>query len=89
MTTGKTIATRIPVFRLSEAALATAPTSVGPPEHPKSPASASSANIAIPPFRRTDDALLNVPGHMIPTDKPQMPQPTSENTGSGDSTISR
>lgn len=49
ITTGKAIATSIPALRLSAAALDTNPTSVGPPEHPRSPANANSANIAVPP----------------------------------------
>lgn len=89
ITTGKTIATSIPALRLSAAALDTNPTSVGPPEHPRSPASASSANIAVPPFFRATEALLNVPGHMIPTDRPQIPHPTSDRNGIGDATINR
>lgn len=39
--TGNRIAARIPIFKLSPKRLETNPTSVGPPEHPRSPASAS------------------------------------------------
>ena len=77
------IAARIPIFRLSDAIPETYPTTVGPPEQPRSPASAKSANITVPPFLMEADALLNVPGHIIPTDSPQIAQPSSEITGDG------
>lgn len=86
---GNTNAVKIPIFKFSDAKLEIPPTSVGPPEHPTSPASASSANIAVPPFLREADALLNVPGHIIPTDKPQIAQPTSEKNGDGESEMHR
>ena len=87
--TGNTIPARIPSFRFSDSILETAPTSVGPPEHPRSPASASNANNAVPPFLIEADAILNVPGHMIPTDNPQIPQPIKEKIGDGDKEIIR
>ena len=65
---------RIPFFRLSPATLDTMPTSVGPPEQPTSPPSASMANIAVPPLGKDADALLKVPGHIIPTDNPHSAQ---------------
>ena len=68
---GNTIAAKIPIRRLFPRLLETNPASVGPPEHPRSPASASSANIAVPPPRIDADAILNVPGHIIPTENPQ------------------
>lgn len=46
---GKITAKRIPIFKLSLNALDTIPTIVGPAEQPKSPPSASNANIAVPP----------------------------------------
>ena len=65
------------------------PTTVGPAEQPKSPASARNANIAVPPPRILADAKLKVPGHRIPTDKPQIPQPISPSTGRVDKEIKR
>lgn len=83
------MAAKMPFFRSSAARLDTAPTTVGPPEHPRSPASASSANKAVPPFRIDEDALLKVPGHMIPTESPQIPRPISDKTGDGDKEMHR
>ena len=87
--TGKMTPAKIPIFRFSDAISETNPTKVGPPEHPASPAKASSANNAVPPFLREADALLNVPGHMIPTDSPQIEQPISAINGDADSDIVR
>lgn len=87
--TGKMTPAKIPIFRFSDAISETNPTKVGPPEHPASPASASSANNAVPPFLREADALLNVPGYMIPTDNPQIEQPISAINGDADSDIVR
>ncbi|KAI4441174.1 Adaptive-response sensory-kinase SasA [Schaedlerella arabinosiphila] len=87
--TGKITAARIPFFKSSEAMLDTYPTSVGPPEQPRSPASANSANMAVPPFLMSAAPLLKLPGHMIPTDRPQTAQPTSENTGDGEREMHR
>lgn len=81
--TGKTIAVNIPRRRLPENALETNPTRVGPPEHPKSPASASIANRTVPPLFMAADALLKVPGHIIPTENPQIAQPISPTIGTG------
>ena len=78
------MAAKMPFFRSSAARLDTAPTTVGPPEQPRSPASASNANKAVPPFRIDEDALLKVPGHIIPTESPQIPQPINDKTGDGD-----
>ena len=44
--TGKMTPAKIPIFRFSDAISETNPTKVGPPEHPTSPANASSANNA-------------------------------------------
>lgn len=81
--TGKIIAARIPALRLPPAALETSPARVGPPPHPRSPARASRANIAVPPPRIVADALLNVPGHIIPTENPHTAQPIRFIAGTG------
>lgn len=48
---GKMAAARIPILKLSLKQLDIKPTSVGPLVHPKSPARAKKANIAVePPF---------------------------------------
>ena len=73
--TGKITAAKIPVCNCPVVELVTKPTKVGPPEHPKSPAKASKANIVVPPVRREAAAVLNVPGHIIPTDNPVRAQP--------------
>ena len=86
---GKTMAAKMPFFRSSEAAADMYPTSVGPPEHPRSPPKASSANRAVPPFFREAEALLKLPGHMIPTERPQTPQPTKDSRGEGAREIHR
>ena len=82
---GNTTAASSPVFRESPLAPDTNPTSVGPPEHPRSPPNASSANIADPPPGNSRAARLYVPGHMTPTAKPQAAQPISPNAGIADS----
>ena len=56
------MAARIPSLRLSPAIPDTMPASVGPPEHPASPARASRANMAVPPPLIEAAALLKVPG---------------------------
>ena len=84
---GNIIATKIPAFKLPEAAVEIYPTRVGPPEHPKSPANAKKANIAVPPFFIRADALLKLPGHMMPTERPHTAQPIREITGDGDKEI--
>lgn len=82
---GKTIPARIPVFRLSPTRPETNPTSVGPPEHPRSPARARYANIAVPPFGKPEEAMLNTPGQRTPTERPHSAHPTRDKTGFGDS----
>lgn len=67
---GKITAKRMPIFKLSLNLLEIIPTKVGPAEQPKSPPSASRANIAVPPFVIAADALLKLPGHIIPTESP-------------------
>ena len=87
--TGKIIAVKIPVFIFPSAIPDTAPTREGPDEHPKSPASASKANIAVPPVRREAAALLKVPGHIIPTEAPHKAHPTRLIIGEGVRLISK
>ena len=82
-------AERIPFFKSSDAAPEMYPTSEGPPEHPRSPASASKANMAVPPFLIAADALLKLPGHMIPTDNPQTPHPKRDKRGEGEREMHR
>ena len=53
------------------------PAKVGPPEQPKSPASASKANISVLPPFMPEDAILKVPGQKIPTANPARPHPKS------------
>ena len=65
------------------------PTRVGPPEQPKSPNSASRANMAVPPLGRLREATLMVPGHKMPTDRPHRPQPSRASSGLGDNAASR
>lgn len=84
---GNIHATPMPILILSLIRLANAPARVGPPEQPKSPASAKSANRSVPlPFTRAD-AVLKVPGQKIPTEKPASPQPISAITGLGTSNM--
>ncbi len=86
---GKISAAKIPFRRSSPNRPDTNPTSVGPPEQPRSPASARNANIAVPPCLNTAADLLNVPGHMIPTDIPHSAQPKSATAGMGMSAMLR
>ena len=76
---------RIPFFRLSDASPDIKPTSVGPPEHPISPASASNANREVPPLCNAVDALLKLPGHIIPTENPQTEHPIRDIIAEGES----
>ena len=62
-----------PAFKLPPDAPAMSPTSAGPPAHPRSPARASRANMAVPPRGQLTDASENAPGHRIPTEKPAQP----------------
>ena len=52
------MAERMPIFRLSRKAPETKPTRVGPVEQPRSPASASRANLAVTPSRNETAARL-------------------------------
>ena len=79
----------MPVLRLSLNRLDTVPTTVGPIEHPTSPANAKNANIAVPPLLIFADDMLNVPGQRIPTAKPHRPHPSKLNKGSGESEMIR
>lgn len=81
--TGNITPAKIPIFRLSFNTPDIKPTSVGPPEHPKSPPNAKRANIAVPPLGSVADALLNVPGHIIPTESPVIAQHTKLKAGIG------
>ena len=78
-----------PHFRLSPKALDTAPTTVGPPEHPRSPPRARNANMAVPPFGIAAAALLKLPGHIIPTERPHTAQAARLNCGMGRREIPR
>ena len=86
---GKIIAAIMPVLRLSLNRLDTVPTTVGPIEHPTSPANAKNANIAVQPLLIFADDMLNVPGQRIPTAKPHRPHPSKLNKGSGESEMIR
>lgn len=79
----------MPAFKLLPAAADTLPTTVGPKEHPKSPAKAKRANISVPPPRIFREARLKVPGQRTPTEKPQRAHPARPTTGQGDNTIRR
>ena len=81
ITTGKIIAAPSPDFKLFPVESATMPTTVGPDEHPISPANAKSAYITVPPAGSFTAATLNVPGQNIPTEKPQTAQPINPNRG--------
>ena len=83
------MATRMPIFRLSEAALEIMPTTVGPAEQPRSPPSASMQNSAVPPRRSDAEAMEKVPGQKMPTEKPQIPQPIRPSAGQGLSEVIR
>ena len=86
MTTGKTSPTARPVLMLPPNASDTAPTADGPAVQPRSPASASRANMAVPPLGHPALAMLNTPGHMMPTKKPTKPHPASPSAGTGEKT---
>ena len=77
MSAGTASPNAIPVRILPPKASESAPTAEGPAVQPRSPARASSANIAVPPFGMRSDANENVPGHMMPTNSPTAPQPSS------------
>ena len=67
---GKTVAAKMPIFKLSPSIPAILPANVGPPAQPTSPASARNANIAVPPPFIEVDASLYVPGQSMPTENP-------------------
>lgn len=69
------IATNSPDLMLPFIAFETIPTTVGPTEQPRSPASANIANIAVPPLGHSSAARLNAPVHKTPTAKPHSPHP--------------
>lgn len=67
---GKTVAAKMPIFKLSPSIPAILPANVGPPAQPTSPANARNANIAVPPPFIEVDASLYVPGQSMPTENP-------------------
>ena len=81
ITAGNIIPVKSPVFRLIESD--TIPVSHGPAAHPKSPPSASNANIAVPPDGYPPAVRLNIPGHMRLTVNPQREQPSRDIAGTG------
>ena len=81
MSNGKIIANRSPVCRFPLFAFAIIPTTVGPAEHPMSPANAINAYMAVPAFGSAMAAVLNVPGQKIPTEKPHSAHPIKPNSG--------
>lgn len=86
---GKRIPLRIPIFRLSPAMPETKPTSEGPLLHPRSPARARKANIAVPPEGIFLEARLKAPGHMTPTESPHSAHPIRLSSGAGDKAVKR
>ena len=86
---GKTSPVRIPMRMLSPAFCVMLPTIPGPMLPPRSPAMASSANMAVPPAGNFLEERLIVPGHMIPTEKPHKIQPESPISGFADREVSR
>ena len=78
---GKPIPARTPAFRFSPAFCDTVPTIAGPSAPPRSPASASSANIAVPPVGSVLEEMLIEPGHIIPTEKPHRMHPIRPSIG--------
>ena len=83
-TNGNTHPASIPFWRLSFAYWVIFPTRLGPKAPPKSPAIASSANIAVPPVGSRLEEILIVPGHIIPTENPQTIHPIRPTTGFAD-----
>ena len=88
-TAGKTTEQRMPKLSPLPEDSESIPTKEGPPEQPRSPASAKKANIAAPPPFSEAAAMLNVPGHMIPTENPQMPQPIRLSAAAGEREITK
>ena len=74
---GNTIPHKIPLCRSFPNKADTFPAIVGPTPHPRSPASASNANISVPPFLSLAAERLKVPGQKIPTENPHSIQPIS------------
>lgn len=84
---GNMLATKIPILRLSLNIPEILPTTVGPAEHPKSPANAKKANITVPPPLISEADILKVPGHNIPTENPAILHTIKPNIGQGDNEI--
>ena len=82
--TGKISPKPIPARILFPVFCVTRPTIAGPILPPRSPAMASSANMAVPPRGNLCEEILMVPGHMMPTEKPHAIQPTSPVNGEED-----
>ena len=74
---GKILVTAKPILILLKLSVII-PKTVGPTEQPKSPAKASSANIAVEPPLKIGVATEKTPGHIIPTVKPEKAQAKSE-----------
>lgn len=75
----------MPIRILSPAYCVTRPTMPGPMLPPRSPAIASSANMAVPPAGKLSEERLIVPGHIIPTEKPHIIHPVSPMAGLAES----
>ena len=86
---GKMTEQRIPYCRSPPKTAAMSPATEGPEEHPRSPDSASRANMVVPPNLTLSVARENVPGQKMPTEKPQMIHPMSARTGSGERPMMR
>ena len=67
----------------------TRPQISGPTEHPMSPPSASSANIAVPPRSKRSAASEMTPGQRRLTPSPQSAHPNSDSRGNGENTAVR
>ena len=75
------MAQRIPFCRFPSKSVAAKPAREGPEEHPRSPESASNANMVVPPNFTLSVARENVPGQKIPTEKPQTIHPIKARMG--------
>ena len=79
--TGNTTEKAIAGCKFPPDASATAPAAAGPEAHPRSPASARKAYIAVPPAGRAAAAAEKVPGQRTPTANPQTPHPSIPSSG--------
>ena len=78
---GNIMAIRIPIWKLSPNKEEKDPTTLGPKEHPTSPAKANIAKRSVPPFLIVLEAFEKVPGQRIPTENPTIAQATSPIAG--------